>query len=187
VEKKKPIYKRWWFWALIILIIIAIGNMGNDEQTNNDQVANEQEKTDVAEKETQEEQKEEKKQEDKAEWTPQFDSFGYVYVHDAGNIQTQGVLINVDSFPTLGVTSAREIYEKLNNVENYRGSGWYKVGVDIPAGQYTIESTGQGYVAIMSGPVGNNEIVNNEIFNGKYTVNVSNGQYLQVTRGNILQ
>jgi hypothetical protein len=245
VEKKKPIYKRWWFWALIILIIIAIGNMGNDEQTNNDQVANEQEKTDVAEKETQEEQKEEKKQEDKAELTPQqemlnkiialfdskkafdtgsythgdipkgeytfvrfkgsgsyygeedlsgniidnenFDSFGYVYVHDAGNIQTQGVLINVDSFPTLGVTSAREIYEKLNNVENYRGSGWYKVGVDIPAGQYTIESTGQGYVAIMSGPVGNNEIVNNEIFNGKYSVNVSNGQYLQVTRGNILQ
>ena len=116
-----------------------------------------------------------------------FDSFGYVYVHDAGNIQTQGALVNVEAFETLGVSSAKEIYEIVNNVENYKDSAWYKVGVDIPAGQYVIESYGEGYVAIMSGPVGNNEIIDNEIFNGRYTVNVTDGQYLVISSGTIAQ
>lgn len=116
-----------------------------------------------------------------------FDSFGYVYVHDAGNIETNGVLINTQAFSTLGVNSAKEIYEILNNTENYRDSAWYKVGVDLPAGQYTIQSYGEGYVAIMSGPIGNNDIVDNQIFNGKYTVNVKDGQYLKVSNSAILQ
>lgn len=44
---------------------------------------------------------------------------------------------------------------------------------DIPAAEYVIESYDEGYVAIMSSPVGNNEIINNKIFNGRYQVNVS--------------
>lgn len=116
-----------------------------------------------------------------------FDSFGYVYVHGAGNIETGGVLVSPKDFGTLGVKSAKELYEILNNKQNYKDSGWYKIGVDLPDGKYVIESRGEGYVAIMSGPVGNNEIIDNEIFNGRYSVNVSNGQYLKISNASIVQ
>lgn len=114
-----------------------------------------------------------------------FDSFGYVYVHEAGNLETQGALINIEALDELNVSGAKELYEILNDVEGYIDAGWYKVGSDIEPGQYIIESYGEGYAAIMSGPLGNGEIINNEIFNGRYGVNVSEGQYLVVSRGNI--
>jgi hypothetical protein len=113
-----------------------------------------------------------------------FNSFGYVYVHGIGNIENGGVLINPSAYETLGVKSAKEIYQIMNQVEDdYKDSAWYKVGVDIPAGQYVIESYGEGYVAIMSGPVGNNDIVDNEIFNGRYQLTVNDGQYLKISQG----
>lgn len=115
-----------------------------------------------------------------------FDSFGYVYVQGAGNIQTKGVLIKIGAFDKLGVASAKEIYEQLNNTSDCKDSAMYKVGVDIAPGAYTVESYGQAYVEVMSGPVGNSDIVDNENFSGKYTVNVSEGQYLKVSRGKIL-
>lgn len=30
---KKPIYKKWWFWLLVIIVIGGIGNMGDSEET----------------------------------------------------------------------------------------------------------------------------------------------------------
>jgi Glucodextranase, domain B len=112
-----------------------------------------------------------------------FDSFGYVYVHDAGNIETQGALISVNAFKSLGVSGAKEIYEIMNDVEDYKDSAWYKVGTDIKPGQYVIESYGEGYVAIMAGPVGKSDIIDNENFNGKHMVNVKTGQYLNISNG----
>jgi hypothetical protein len=116
-----------------------------------------------------------------------FDSFGYVYVHDAGNIETQGALISVNAFKTLGVSGAKEIYEIMNEVEDYKDSGWYKVGTDIPQGKYVVESYGEGYVAAMAGPVGKSDIIDNENFNGKHMVNVTAGQYLNISNGFISQ
>ena len=116
-----------------------------------------------------------------------FDSFGYVYVHGAGNIQTKGALINISAFPQLGVTSAKEIYEKMNDVQNYQDAAYYKVGVDIPAGSYVFESYGNGYVAIMAGPVGKSDIIDNDNFNGRYSITVTDGQYLKLSRAKISQ
>jgi hypothetical protein len=114
-----------------------------------------------------------------------FSSFGYVTVLESGNLQTDGVLINVSAIPELGVDGAKEVYEILNNVQDHKETGYYKVGVDIPAGTYTLESTDDGYVAIMTGPVGKNDIVDNEIFNGRYQVVVSDGQYLNISGAKI--
>ncbi len=58
----------------------------------------------------------------------------------------------------------------------------YKVGIDIEAGRYILESLGSGYYAVLTGPVGNNDIVDNDNFNGKATVTIKNGQYLQLSR-----
>lgn len=114
-----------------------------------------------------------------------FDAFGYVYVQGVGNIETGGLLVRTDSFEAFGVKGAKELYEKLNFTGDYKGSAWYKVGLDIKPGRYTIKSVNDGYVAVMSGPVGKNEIIDNEIFNGRYSVKVSRGQYLVVSGGEI--
>lgn len=111
-----------------------------------------------------------------------FDSFGYVKVHEAGNLKTRGVLINVNSFNDLGVSSAKEIYEILNEKEDWNQAGYYKVGVDIESGRYVLESIGNGYWAIMTGPVGDSDIEDNDNFSGRAEVNVSDGQYLELHR-----
>jgi len=114
-----------------------------------------------------------------------FDSFGYVKVHSVGNLETNGVLINVSAFNKLGVKSAKEIYEILNDQSNWNQSGYYKVGVDIEPGKYTVESIGGGYWSIMTGPVSDSDIVDNDNFNGKASINLSNGQYLNLSRATI--
>lgn len=116
-----------------------------------------------------------------------FDSFGYVEVHEVGDITNRGLLVNVTAFEKLGVGSAKELYEILNEKENYFQSGFYKVGVDIQPGTYILESIGSGYYAVLTGAVGNNEIVNNDSFNGKVTVNLSVNQYLDLSRAKIVQ
>ena len=111
-----------------------------------------------------------------------FQSFGYVYVHGLGNVENRGVLVSVNAFEELGVSGAKQLYEIINEQPNYTQSGMYKIGVDIPAGLYTIESIGDGYFALLTGPVGNNDIINNDNFNGRKQVSTSNGQYLELNR-----
>lgn len=116
-----------------------------------------------------------------------FDSFGYVKVHEAGNLTTRGVLVSINAFEKLEVTGAKQLYEILNNQKDYNEGGYYKVGVDIPAGQYILESYSSAYYAVMSGPVGSSDIIKNDNFNGKTSVSVRDGQYLTVSRAKITQ
>ena len=111
-----------------------------------------------------------------------FDSFGYVKVHAAGNLTTRGVLISINAFEKLEVSGAKQIYEILNNQTDYHDGGYYKVGVDIPAGQYVLESYGSGYWSVMTGAVVSSDIVDNDNFNGRASVNVRDGQYLTISR-----
>lgn len=116
-----------------------------------------------------------------------FSSFGYVQVHEAGNVETRGVLVKVEALEELGVSGAKELYEIMNGIENYSDSGWYKVGVDIEPGEHIIESYGSGYVAIVSGPVGNYDIIKNDNFDGQYSVNLQEGQFLNISRATIVE
>lgn len=115
-----------------------------------------------------------------------FASFGYVQVHGIGNITTDGVLVSVNAFDRLGVTGAKQLYEIINEQNNYNQSGYYKVGVDIPSGTYTVESIGRGYYAILTGPISNNDIVDNDNFNGTSRITLRDGQYLELSRAQIL-
>lgn len=114
-----------------------------------------------------------------------FSSFGYVYIHEAGDIETSGALIDIDSLEELDVQGAKELYEVLNEKENYSDAGWYKVGVDIDPGEHEIKSYGSGYIAIKSGPVGNNDIVQNDNFDGEYSIELQEGQYLVISKATI--
>lgn len=116
-----------------------------------------------------------------------FDSFGYVHVHEAGNIENRGVLINVESLEYLDVNGAKDIFEKLNGIEDYHESGYYKVGLDIDPGEYALESYGSGYVALMSGPIGDSSIIQNDNFDGEYAISIEEGQYLILSRAYLVK
>ena len=111
-----------------------------------------------------------------------FDSFGYVYVNGLGNIKTKGMLVSVEAFEVLGVSGAREMYEVINDIFRYRQSGMYKVGFDLPAGDYSLESLfdRDAYYGILSAPVGSigTRIMEDDSFRGSKTISVSDGQYL---------
>lgn len=33
-SNKKPVYKKWWFWAIVVFVLIAIGNQNKDNGTS---------------------------------------------------------------------------------------------------------------------------------------------------------
>lgn len=113
-------------------------------------------------------------------------SFGYVYNHAVGDVTTQGILVSQEGLKEMGFPSAKSLYESVTKQENYNFSGSYKVGIDIPAGSYTIESAGEAYVEINRGPIGNGEILSNANFNGTKLVNLRNGQYITLQKATIV-
>ena len=62
------------------------------------------------------------------------------------------------------------------------GPSVYKVGVDIPAGEYKVYPTGgRGYFGICT-DANCDQIIRNENFNGQMYINISSGQFLDLTR-----
>lgn len=115
-----------------------------------------------------------------------FPSFGYVYVHGIGDVETRGYLISAQALKQLGYTSPLALYRSLTQQPGYNFSGTYKGGVDIPAGSYIVRSAGSAYVSVNSGPLGKSDIVWNANFNGTKSVDLESGQYLDVERASIV-
>lgn len=62
------------------------------------------------------------------------------------------------------------------------GPSVYKVGVDIPAGEYKVyPEGGRGYFGICR-DANCDQIIRNENFSGQMYINISNGQFLDLTR-----
>lgn len=116
-----------------------------------------------------------------------FASFGYAYVHGLGDIKTDGYLIATSAVKELGVTSALDLYRAMTRQSQYNFSGVYKGGVDLPAGRYVLQSAGSAYVSVNTGPLGKADIVWNDNFNGSKSVDLQNGQYLEVDRASIVR
>jgi hypothetical protein len=111
-----------------------------------------------------------------------FQSFGYVYVHGIGNVETRGVLVSFDVVEASEYRSVKRIYEMMKGIENYDFSGHYLIGTDIPAGKYMLTSVGEAYYALTNGPVGRDEIVGNDIFSGSQLIVARTGQYLKLSK-----
>ena len=115
-----------------------------------------------------------------------FSSFGYVFVHDVGDIKIRGLLVRLRDLSGLGYSSGKEAYEACTKQSSYRLSGHYRIGTDIPAGSYIVESIGKAYVEINAGPVGKSDIIENDRFNGTKSIRVTDGQYLKISRGKLI-
>ena len=110
-----------------------------------------------------------------------FASFGYVYVHGEGNITTKGALLTPQALVELKVPGALALYEFGAKQGPYRLPGFYKVGADIPGGSYIVQSIGQGYYEIDSGPIGNGNTLENDNFSGTKLISVRDGQYVKLS------
>lgn len=74
-----------------------------------------------------------------------------------------------------------ETQEQPAKQTTYYGPGMYKVGVDIPAGEYNVKAeVGElGYLEVSSDPNGTSIITNDAFENNSY-ISISDGQYLKL-------
>lgn len=78
-------------------------------------------------------------------------------------------------------TSEQQPAESQDELEQY-ADGMYKVGADIPAGEYILDPSATAYYQVASDSTGTLEsIVSNDNFSGTRYITVSDGQYLTLT------
>lgn len=70
---------------------------------------------------------------------------------------------------------------KLKAENNTYPEGMYKIGTDIPAGEYKINAEDMGYCEVSTSSTGNMEsIVTNDNFSGEKYITIKDGQYLKL-------
>jgi hypothetical protein len=69
-----------------------------------------------------------------------------------------------------------------------RGDGIYRVGYDIPPGTYTLQSTTAylAYAAVLKSTRGSGNIIENELFEGQYSISAQIGEFLEVSNAEII-
>ena len=72
--------------------------------------------------------------------------------------------------------------EPMGTTENPYLPGMYKVGSDLPAGEYCFVATGGSGYGCVSKDSNQNDILENEMFEHTWFVTVSDGQYLEASR-----
>lgn len=108
-----------------------------------------------------------------------------------GNLNTEGgVYVTVNEGEYLKV-SGGDIYKvedaEIEPENGYYTEGQYKVGKDIPAGEYTLEAVdGPGYVEITTDSRHTLEnIITNDNFENNKIVSLSDGQYIEFNRAKL--
>jgi len=76
---------------------------------------------------------------------------------------------------------------KVEPVDGKLPAGMYKVGVDIKAGEYKVQSDADGYIEVTKNSSHVLEsVVSNDNFSGEKYITVKKGQYLTVYNGSII-
>lgn len=199
---RKPIYKRWWFWAIVAFLVIGIGG-DSDEPEKVNYKASEYSAA----------------QEDN-------DDFYYAGMYKVGSDIPAGEYLvaasngsgyfsinadstgsfdsiiangNFDTFVYVTVSNgqyfeverayfadASQYSPKGETSDGYYKEGMYRVGTDIPAGEYKAFATGSYdmYIEIASDSFHSiDSIITNDNVSSSTYITVTNGQYLTVTRG----
>lgn len=83
-------------------------------------------------------------------------------------------------FLVCSLANKETIKEQLGVIKPYL-PGQYKVGVDLPAGEYVVVYSGDSYVELTDSP--NGGIVVNDIFKNRSIVTVKDGEYIKFPKG----
>ena len=233
---KKPIYKKWWFWMLIV-IFIGLGASGQSNtpstgtttpsKDKNTQVASgtttpPTESNTLQQSEEAAAPTEEITEEPTIPTKPEPAGLGdgtykvgtdmdageylilskgfmsYVEISSDSTGDLNSIISNANFSTHMYLTVKEGDYVKIQSATAYKVAeapsivpadglyqdGVYKVGSDIPAGEYKVHLTsemGVGYVEIASGSRGTlDEIISNDNPTGDSYITVTDGQYLKL-------
>jgi len=204
VRENKPLWKRWWFWVIAIVIIIALASSG-DETTTTTTTSNSGDSNPVATTPAEPEPENAIKSGmykvgsdiPAGEYVLIANRGAYFAITSDSSGSFESILAN-DNFDSRSIVSVNDgEYLELKGCKAYPfteapavdkssgilESGMYKVGVDIPAGEYKVESINtMGYIEVSSDSSHSfNAIVTNDNFEGSKYISVSDGQYLKLS------
>ncbi len=205
---KTAIYKKWWFWIIIGVLAIAIISGGSNDSNSGDggagsflsgngglseniwktsgtyKVGDDIEAGEYFVKCTShncyiETSSDSRGTLDSIIANDNFSTHTYITVRDG-----EYLTVNGGKFAL-----AKKIEPQKANSDGSYGEGMYKVGKDIPAGEYKIVATNSCYIEVSSNSnhTFNSIISNDNIEVGTSTyITVSDGQYLKVNGGKIV-
>ena len=208
-KSKKPIYKKWWFWVIIGIIIIALisggsDNTPNDNQSNTDSSSESSSNNSSSKTWNKSGTYKVGVDIEAGEYFVECTSYNCYIQLSSNSTGTLDSIIANDNISTHTYITVREgEYLTVNGgkfapaskvsavapISNgVYGEGMYKIGKDIPAGEYKIVATNFCYIEVSSNSnhTLNSIITNDNIEVGTTTyITVSDGQYLKVKGGKI--
>lgn len=95
---------------------------------------------------------------------------------------TQPVETTAPPEPTVPPTTVPPETAPLGSIDNPYMPGMYKVGSDLPAGEYCFVASGGSGYGCVSADSNKDDIIENEMFEHTWFVTVSDGQYLEASR-----
>lgn len=202
VNAKKPLWKKWWFWGIIIVVIIALAS-GGEEPTTPTGKTGDSNPTATAPPEPEPENVFKsgmyKVGSDipAGEYVLIADRQAYFAITSDSSGSLESILAN-DNFTSRSIVSVNDgQYLELKGCKAYPfaeapavdkasgilESGMYKVGVDLPAGEYKVESVNaMGYIEVSANSSHTlDSISTNDNFEGSKYISVSDGQYLKAS------
>lgn len=84
--------------------------------------------------------------------------------------------------PTVPPTTVPMETAPLGSLDNPYEPGMYKVGADLPAGEYAFVAYYSSAYVCVSADSNQNDILENENFSGTFIITVADGQYLEASR-----
>lgn len=214
---KKSVFKRWWFWVIVIIVAIGVvANMGGDKEedkaVDNSPSTTKSDAVNNSENSKQKPDKEPEKKDDSIKSgmhkvgkdieageyilfsTSKLPAYYQVTIDSSGSLDS---IISNDNFNgTRYVTVADDQYIELKSakmmpvdsapvLEDDNGKyleGMYKVGRDIPAGEYKAVPDGiHSYVEVSKDSLGTlDSILTNDNFSDEKYVTINSDQYIKI-------
>jgi hypothetical protein len=197
------ILKKWWFWVIVVIILGVIGAGGGDNEPKNKTVT-----TSISENGKSKPQEENKDDYIKAGMykvgkdIPAGEyilygngSMAYYQVTKDSSGNFDSIISNDNFSGTRYVTvtdgqyiefrSAKMLPVEKAPAQQPKGdryiAGMYKVGKDIPAGEYKVIAEGMAYLEVSKDSAGNiDSIITNDNFNGEKYITIQDGQYIKL-------
>ncbi|WP_249872383.1 hypothetical protein [Oceanobacillus saliphilus] len=156
-KAKKPFYKKWWVWGIVLLIVIIGISTGDNEESDTTVAGT----SDEQEMETE------------------------TVVDEQGNTAEEVDGSAADETDELEESTEPVVEEETNDGATIE-SGTYIVGEEIPAGEYLVFSNGMAYIESSSDSTGSLEsiIFNDNLMGDAHSyVTVKDGEYFKLQGG----
>lgn len=108
---------------------------------------------------------------------------------DSSNNSNEGIVVQEESADTAQEVSIDTANEESNTTKEEKKNtkikaGTYKIGVDLPAGEYIFFAKGMGYIEVASDSTGAlDSIISNDNVSGHTYITVYDGEYLKLRSG----